>query len=143
MGLEEEAGGREPLVVDRCRHPRSLARMLAQHGAAPGTAPGCRRDQMPTTGAVDPAVPPASRVYRVWVWSRWTCLPLSGVVVAVAFATVVVDICTAWTHVSLGHLGRVPISPACRSVSCSHGWSARNTSGSIAPTVLHGARSSW
>lgn len=67
---------------------------------------------MPTTGAVDPAVPPAPRVYRVWVWSRWTRLPLSGVVVSVALATVVVDICTAWTHVSLGHLGRVPISPA-------------------------------
>jgi hypothetical protein len=47
-----------------------------------------------------------------WRWRSWTRWPLSLPIVALAFVTVVVDIGTAWTNVSLGTLGRVPITPA-------------------------------
>jgi hypothetical protein len=47
-----------------------------------------------------------------WRWRSWTRWPLSLPIVALAFVTVVVDIGTAWADVSLGTLGRVPITPA-------------------------------
>lgn len=48
----------------------------------------------------------------VWRWCRWTRWPLTPVILAVAGVTVVVDVATAWADVSLGDLGRVPVSPA-------------------------------
>jgi len=47
-----------------------------------------------------------------WQWSRWTRLPFSGWVWVLATLTVVVDVGTAWAGISLGSLGRVPVSPA-------------------------------
>jgi hypothetical protein len=47
-----------------------------------------------------------------WRWRSWTRWPLSLPIVALAFVTVVVDIATAWADVSLGTLGRVPVTPA-------------------------------
>jgi membrane protease YdiL (CAAX protease family) len=63
------------------------------------------------SGAIRAARDPASgRV--VWRWCRWTRLPLTPAILGVAVFTVVVDVVTAWENVSLGHLGRVSISPA-------------------------------
>jgi hypothetical protein len=47
-----------------------------------------------------------------WRWRSWTRWPLSLPIVALAFVTVAVDIGTAWANVSLGTMGRVPITPA-------------------------------
>jgi CAAX prenyl protease-like protein len=47
-----------------------------------------------------------------WRWRSWTRWPLSGPIVALALVTVVVDVGTAWANISMGSLGRVPISPA-------------------------------
>ena len=47
-----------------------------------------------------------------WRWRSWTRWPLSVPVVLLALVTVVVDVATAWLDISLGQLGRVPISPA-------------------------------
>jgi membrane protease YdiL (CAAX protease family) len=59
------------------------------------------------TRAVDVAPSPV-----VWRWLRWTRLPLTPGILVLAALTVVVDVGTAWADVSLGHLGRVPVSPA-------------------------------
>jgi membrane protease YdiL (CAAX protease family) len=48
----------------------------------------------------------------VWRWCRWTRLPLTPTILVVAALTIVVDVATAWAGISMGHLGRVPISPA-------------------------------
>jgi membrane protease YdiL (CAAX protease family) len=48
----------------------------------------------------------------VWRWCRWTRLPLTPTILVIAALTVGVDVGTAWADVALGHLGRVPISPA-------------------------------
>ncbi|MBM3660379.1 MAG: CPBP family intramembrane metalloprotease [Actinobacteria bacterium] len=47
-----------------------------------------------------------------WRWRSWTRWPLSWPIVLVALLTVVVDVATAWMDVSLGTMGRVPMSPA-------------------------------
>jgi len=47
-----------------------------------------------------------------WRWRSWTRWPFSLAAVIVAAIAVVVDVVTAWEDVSLGALGRVPISPA-------------------------------
>jgi membrane protease YdiL (CAAX protease family) len=52
------------------------------------------------------------RVRVVWRWCRWTRLPLRPSILVVAALTVAVDVGTAWADVTLGHLGRVPVSPA-------------------------------
>lgn len=52
------------------------------------------------------------RGVTVWRWCRWTRLPLHPGILVVAAATVLVDVATAWGDGSLGHLGRVPVSPA-------------------------------
>ncbi len=55
----------------------------------------------------------ASRRTRVvWKWLRWTRLPLTPAMLLVAAITVAVDVGTAWADISLGSLGRVPVSPA-------------------------------
>ncbi|MEX1008545.1 MAG: type II CAAX endopeptidase family protein [Acidimicrobiia bacterium] len=48
----------------------------------------------------------------VWRWCRWTRLPLTPGILVVAALTIVIDVVTAWDDISLGHLGRVSISPA-------------------------------
>jgi hypothetical protein len=52
------------------------------------------------------------RTRFVWKWLRWTRLPLTGPILVIAAFTVVIDVYTAWANISLGHLGRVSISPA-------------------------------
>jgi membrane protease YdiL (CAAX protease family) len=47
-----------------------------------------------------------------WVWVRWTRWPFTPLVIVVATLAVTVDAVTAWAGVSLGSLGRVPVSPA-------------------------------
>ena len=47
-----------------------------------------------------------------WRWRSWTRWPLSWPILVVAFVTVAVDVTTAWCGISLGSLGRAPISPA-------------------------------
>ena len=47
-----------------------------------------------------------------WRWRSWTRWPLTWPIVLVALLTVVVDVATAWLDVSMGTLGRVPMSPA-------------------------------
>ena len=47
-----------------------------------------------------------------WRWRSWTRWPLSLPIVGLALVTVVVDVGTAWANISLGSLGRVPVSPA-------------------------------
>lgn len=47
-----------------------------------------------------------------WRWRSWTRWPLSLPIVGLALVTVVVDVFTAWANISIGSLGRVPISPA-------------------------------
>jgi membrane protease YdiL (CAAX protease family) len=61
-----------------------------------------------------PSAPPEPRTAGgriVWRWCRWTRLPLTPTILVVAACTAVVDVWTAWAHVSMGYLGRVPISP--------------------------------
>lgn len=53
---------------------------------------------------------PRTRI--VWKWLRWTRLPLTPAMLVVAAITVAVDVGTAWADISLGSLGRVPVSPA-------------------------------
>ena len=55
--------------------------------------------------------PSDSAPQHVWRWCRWTRWPLSPAIVAVAALTVAFDVTTAWFDVTLGHLGRVPVSP--------------------------------
>ena len=52
-----------------------------------------------------------SPTQHVWRWCRWTRWPLSPAIVAVAALTVAFDVTTAWFGITLGHLGRVPVSP--------------------------------
>ncbi len=47
-----------------------------------------------------------------WIWERWTRWPFTPAILIVAGLAVVVDVVTAWAGISLGTLGRVPISPA-------------------------------
>ena len=47
-----------------------------------------------------------------WRWRSWTRWPLNLPIVLLALVTVVIDVTTAWTNISLGSLGRVPMSPA-------------------------------
>ena len=47
-----------------------------------------------------------------WRWRSWTRWPLSVPIVILAFVTVVIDVATAWADISMGTLGRVPMSPA-------------------------------
>ena len=47
-----------------------------------------------------------------WRWRSWTRWPLSVPIVTLAFFTVVIDVATAWLDISMGTLGRVPVSPA-------------------------------
>jgi hypothetical protein len=48
----------------------------------------------------------------VWRWCRWTRLPLTPTILVIASLTIAVDVVTAWAGISMGHLGRVSISPA-------------------------------
>lgn len=50
-------------------------------------------------------------VALVWRWCRWTRWPLDAKVVGVAAFVLLFDVVTAWLHVDLGTLGRVPLSP--------------------------------
>lgn len=64
---------------------------------------------------VDPAGDDVSLVIgerTTWEWRSWTRWPFTWQAVAVAVVAVTVDVFTAWAGVSIGHLGRVPISPA-------------------------------
>ena len=45
-------------------------------------------------------------------WQGWADWSLSPTTIVVAAAAVALDVATAWTGVSLGALGRIPISPA-------------------------------
>ncbi len=47
-----------------------------------------------------------------WRWRSWTRWPLTIPIVLVALVTLVLDVATAWLNISLGDMGRVPISPA-------------------------------
>ncbi|MFA5883951.1 MAG: CPBP family intramembrane glutamic endopeptidase [Acidimicrobiia bacterium] len=47
-----------------------------------------------------------------WRWRSWTRWPLNLPIVLLALVTVVIDVATAWMDISLGSLGRVPMSPA-------------------------------
>lgn len=51
-------------------------------------------------------------VRQRWTWLRWTRWPFTPAVLTVAALAVTVDVITAWAGVSLGMLGRVPVSPA-------------------------------
>lgn len=46
-----------------------------------------------------------------WRWCRWTRWPLSPAILFVAALTVAFDVSTAWFDITLGNLGRVPVSP--------------------------------
>jgi membrane protease YdiL (CAAX protease family) len=48
---------------------------------------------------------------EVWRWCRWTRWPLSPAILVVAALTLAFDVTTAWFDITLGHLGRVPVSP--------------------------------
>ena len=60
--------------------------------------------------------PDAARATRDAWWARrwrgWAGWPLDGRVLLLAAAAVVVDVATAWIDLSIGHLGRIPLSPA-------------------------------
>ena len=47
-----------------------------------------------------------------WIWLRWTRWPFSWAVIVVAALGLTVDAVTAWADISLGSMGRVPMSPA-------------------------------
>ena len=47
-----------------------------------------------------------------WRWRSWTRWPLTLPIVLLALVTVVIDVATAWMNISMGALGRVPMSPA-------------------------------
>jgi hypothetical protein len=51
-------------------------------------------------------------IETVWVWQRWTRWPLDGWIVTIAAGVLALDLVTAWREISVGHLGRVPVSPA-------------------------------
>ncbi|MDQ1429563.1 MAG: hypothetical protein QOF40_165 [Actinomycetota bacterium] len=63
---------------------------------------------MVATSSVEQA---SGRVAVVWRWCRWTRWPLTVQIVALAALTVGFDVVTTWLGFSLGHLGRVPVSP--------------------------------
>jgi len=46
------------------------------------------------------------------MWLRWTRWPFTGPLIAVATVAMLVDAITAWGDISMGSLGRVPMSPA-------------------------------
>ena len=48
---------------------------------------------------------------HAWRWCRWTRWPLSPAIIAVAAITLAFDVTTAWLGITLGTLGRVPVSP--------------------------------
>jgi hypothetical protein len=48
---------------------------------------------------------------QVWRWCRWTRWPLSPAILVVAALTVAFDVTTSWFDVTLGNLGRIPVSP--------------------------------
>ena len=64
----------------------------------------------PDLGLSDIANRPGDR--WSWRWRSWTRWPLSLPIVILAFFTVVIDVGTAWANISMGTLGRVPMSPA-------------------------------
>jgi len=47
-----------------------------------------------------------------WIWLRWSRFPFTLPVIIVATIALFTDAITAWGDVSLGFLGRVPMSPA-------------------------------
>jgi membrane protease YdiL (CAAX protease family) len=69
---------------------------------------GCDRDVLVT----DPRQPRHQHHRTRWEWQRWTRWPFTKPVIAVAALAVTVDAVTAWGGISLGTLGRVPVSPA-------------------------------
>lgn len=50
--------------------------------------------------------------HGVWLWRRWTRWPLTPTILVVAALAIVLDVVTAWQHVTMGSLGRVEMSPA-------------------------------
>jgi membrane protease YdiL (CAAX protease family) len=48
---------------------------------------------------------------QAWRWCRWTRWPLSPAIIVVAALTLLFDVTTSWFDITLGHLGRVPVSP--------------------------------
>jgi hypothetical protein len=51
------------------------------------------------------------RPLTAWRWLRWTRWPLRPSIVLLAAVTVAFDVATAWAGISIGHLGRIPVSP--------------------------------
>jgi hypothetical protein len=47
-----------------------------------------------------------------WQWRGWAPWRLDGVVLVLAASAVVLDVASAWLDVSLGTIGRIPVSPA-------------------------------
>jgi membrane protease YdiL (CAAX protease family) len=52
------------------------------------------------------------RAWWAWRWRGWAPWRLDAAVLVVAALTIVVDVASAWLDLSIGHLGRVPLSPA-------------------------------
>jgi membrane protease YdiL (CAAX protease family) len=48
---------------------------------------------------------------HAWRWCRWTRWPLSPAILVVAAVTLAFDVTTAWLGITVGSLGRVPVSP--------------------------------
>jgi membrane protease YdiL (CAAX protease family) len=72
---------------------------------------GGRRETVdsPVRAEVERATEGAWWAWRWYGWADWRVTP--GIV-ALATLTVILDIVTAWADVTMGHLGRIPISPA-------------------------------
>lgn len=49
---------------------------------------------------------------HAWRWCRWTRWPLTPAILVVAAITLAFDVTTAWLGITLGTLGRVPVSPS-------------------------------
>jgi hypothetical protein len=47
-----------------------------------------------------------------WQWRGWAPWRLDGVVLVLAASAVVLDVASAWLDISLGAIGRIPVSPA-------------------------------
>ena len=79
-------------------------------GKASVTGPQVATHHVEASG--DERVRATQAAWWTWQWRGWAPWRLDGWILVLAATAVVVDVASAWTGVSLGTLGRIPVSPA-------------------------------
>ena len=68
-----------------------------------------RQDAPPRAASAELAT---ERAWWTWRWRGWAPWRIDTTVLVVAALTIVVDVASAWLGLSIGHLGRIALSPA-------------------------------